>query len=65
MAGSFELWKVETQLLHREDDLQSGCRLEILSFDSYGLCLDNKDMGQESGRDVVTVARDGNHFSSQ
>ena len=59
MAGSSELWQVEAQLWHREDDLQSGCRLEKLPFPRS---RDFMSRGQGSDRSVDTVAWDGKSF---
>lgn len=59
VAGSSELWKVEAQLWRREDDLQSGCRLEKLPFPRS---RDFMSRGQGSDRSVDAAAWDGKSF---
>lgn len=59
VAGSSELWKVEAQLWRREDDLQSGCRLEKLPFPRS---RDFMSLGQGSDRSVDAAVWDGKSF---
>lgn len=59
VAGFSELWKVEAQLWRREDDLQSGCRLEKLPFPRS---RDFMSRGQGSDRSVDAAAGDGKSF---